>query len=127
MWYGCEVNSLPHCCGFMEAGYFSEKDSKNKYLDFCQESPEALLWRILDHAEGRPVIFNFVKKALLVCDDDDCYDDEGEPTGEFEEEFKCQPLMDFVKVHAKVIDIGTHINPGTYNMIHSFIIKDYLQ
>ena len=115
----CDMSTLPHCCGFFEAGDFIERS--NRSHDCWADASQELLDQILDRAEGRPVIFNFVKEAIR---DEDDYG-EGEPTGEYEDDYECDGLRQVVINHPKVIDIGTHINPGTHNMIHSLIIKDY--
>ncbi len=117
MGFGCDVCSLPMCCGFMEAGAFRE-GQKWAGSDQYAETPEGLVKNILAHADGRPVIFNFVKQAMV-----DEYDDE--PTGEFHDYYDCAPLRDYVKNFKGVIDLGKHINPGTNNKIHSLVIKDY--
>jgi hypothetical protein len=115
----CDVNTLPHCCGFYEAGEFRDGPSLSRHK--AANNHKELLDMILDHAEGRPVIFNFVKEAIR---DEDDYG-EGEPTGDYQDDYECDGLRQVVINHPKVIDIGTHINPGTHNMIHSLIIKGY--
>lgn len=112
----CCVNSLPHCCGFMEAGDFSIMTGS--WYDLSSDSNSDLIQKILNHAEGRPVIFNFVKECLRDDDDDAIL-------GEFRDEYEVPELRKAVMEHKNVIDIGEHINPGTDNIIHSLIIKDY--
>lgn len=112
----CCIANLPHCCGLMEAGDFSIRGGS--WYDFSSDSNNELIQKVLNHAEGRPVIFNFVKQCLRDDNDDDIL-------GEFEDEYKVPELRKAVMKHKHVIDIGEHINPGTNNMIHSLIIKDY--
>lgn len=128
MYYGCDMNQLPHCCGFYEAGHFREGPNK-LVTDLCGSSPEELLEEILDFTHGRPIIFNFVQFAFWPDPDGDIDIDidYGLHNGEFEEVYEMEYLHKLVQAHPKVIDIGTHINPGTKNRIHSLIIKDYLQ
>lgn len=122
-WYCCDLQRLPMCCGFYEAGQFDEYAQENKPTghSYKETSTEALIERMLNVCEGRPLIFNFVKNAIVGVDD---WGGE-EPTGEFEHEYECEALRQAVRTHKNVIDLGTHINPGTNNKIHSYVIKDY--
>lgn len=105
--YMCEVRQLPLCCGFVEAGTFGD----DVFADYTEDTPQKLLGRILEDGNGRPVIFNFVKFSRS--------------NGGFDDDYQYDELRQRVLKYKNVIDLGEHINPNSYNKIHSLIIKDY--
>jgi hypothetical protein len=119
MQVGCDASSIAYCCGFYTAGDFREGENA-RWADHKESSPEKLVQQLMNHAEGRPILFNFVKEAIIDEDGDE------QPTGEFESSYLCDSLRQYVKAHKAVIDIGSWINPGTHNKIHGYILKDYL-
>lgn len=106
MTFHCELNSMQHCCGILEAGEFD-----GDYKEFAGDTPEELIEVILREAEGRPIIFNFVKKKNY--------------KGVFNKEYEEAFLREAVRKHPKVMHLAKFINPGSNNRIDSYMIKDY--
>lgn len=119
------VDRLPFCCGVLEIGEMEvcrhEDDDHEMYSwDDLGESDDAPLDRaldkILDGADGRPVLFNFVrslrydkKKGQLVLT----------------RTFDADAFRRIVMAHPCCYNLGKTINPGTKNQIHMLMIKGY--
>lgn len=101
------IDQLPYCCGMREVGDFTVTDYEDihheaMYISELNRAVEA----ILQDAEGRPVIFNFVKRQRHSLYD--AY------------EFQAEVLK-----HPQCKDLGTHVNPGSGNTINTLIIMGY--
>ena len=108
----CNMNQVPFCCGMYEAGRFDGADVYGEYaFELDADSTEELFTNILEHAAGRPVLFNFVKCLNY--------------KGVYNKQYQAHDLRKLVKKHPNVISIGEWINPGSKNMIDAYIIKDY--
>lgn len=117
--YGCGFQVISFCCGFYTAGEFqSGHENNSRFSDHRAETVESLVTKLMNHAEGRSILFNFVRHEI--CDFD------GEFTGEWDEEYEAKDLRDYVRNHPNVMSIGEWVNPGTNNKIDGYIIKDYL-
>jgi len=115
MRYGCDVNPLPHCCGFYEAGYFRVRDGYSS-CEIQHNSWEKVLKSALEEAQDQPLIFNFVKPKYPDEYEEDVYgvkDEEGYCAGE---------LRALVKAHPDAKHIGTFYNENSSNTVDSWYI-----
>jgi hypothetical protein len=93
--FQADTARLPFCCGFNEAGYFTGDDD----TEFNSDSAVELVEELIHEANGRPLIFNFVGSSP-------------------------EEIVAAVKNHPDVLYLGHWTNPGTYNRIDSYIIKN---
>jgi hypothetical protein len=108
----CYIEQVPFCCGMFEAGHFNDVDDYKGYDHTLEcDSVDELLSEILEDAEGRPVLFNFVK----------CRNYEGVYNAHYE----ASDLRRLVQAHRNVVAVGKWTNPGSKNQIDAYIIKDY--
>lgn len=114
--YGCNTTNIAFCCGFYTAGDF-QKGAHTGSSDHRTETVESLVTTLMNYAEGRPILFNFVRHEIRDFDD--------EFTGEWDEEYEAKDLRDYVRNHPNVMSIGEWVNPSTNNKIDGYIIKDY--
>lgn len=124
-----DLNSLPNCCGIVEAGDFdmcriSEEYKKRyptNYRDYSAETPEEAWVQALkglkEHAAGRPIQFWFVKYH----NDDD--DSAAEEAGDSPGEFRANALRELVMKEETQVYLGTFVNPNTSNIIEGYMIK----
>jgi hypothetical protein len=66
---------------------------------------------LLREANGRPVIFNFVKNV--------------DWNGKFASHYEASELRTYVRNHPKAKHLARFINPGSKNRIDSYMISDY--
>ena len=90
-----------------EVGEFTVTDDGEIYHDamYISELDKAVEC-ILQDAEGRPVVFNFVKRQLYSL-------------------YDARELQELVLKHPQCKDLGTHVNPGSGNTINTLIIMGY--
>jgi hypothetical protein len=103
-------STLPYCCGVVEAGDF-EQEEDWEFRQFCADTAEELVRKLLDDADGIPVIFNFVKEKN--------YDDK------FSQQYNAHELRAYVAAHPKAIHLIKFINPNSGNRVDSYMIKEY--
>ena len=109
----CNIRQVPYCCGVYEAGNF-DRDWVNDDDDDVEingDTVEELLQKILIYSNGRPVIFNFVKRRDWV--------------GTLLPYYDANDLRQLVQKHSKVVHLAKFINPSSQNRIDSYMIKDY--
>lgn len=106
------VDRLPWCCGVLEAGCF-RSDVSRESTTVCRagETPEKLLARILEKAEGYPVMFNFCRKI-------EYYDGEVSE----DDEYQAADLREEVMKHPNAQNLATFVNPNSGNRVDSWVI-----
>lgn len=107
---GAYINSLPFCCGVLEAGSFRHGGNVG---DIGAENAELLLKKILDRHQGYPIIFNFKREID--------HDDNGNIIHE-EEDYTSGDLRQAVMKHPNAVNIATFINPNSGNRVDSWVI-----
>lgn len=110
------VNRLPWCCGVLEAGSFrSDIMRESGGQDRCGETPEKLLARILENAEGCPVMFNFYREIEYYRDSDGVVEHE-------DKEYQAADLREEVMKHPQAQNLVTFVNPNSGNRVDSWMI-----
>lgn len=102
--FQADLSSTSYCCGFLEAGNFADEWGH----DHKASTPEALVEALLKSANGRPLMFNFVKRRN--------YKDE------LVDKYEANELREYVRKFKGVKHIREFRNPGTNNMIDSYVI-----
>lgn len=116
--YGTDVNQLPNCCGFLEAGYFQRSNSPFIYSEIIERTPKQILNKVLSmNGGGRPVMFNFVRFRKDEYDED----------SPLNEKYEAEWLRKLVVKHKDAVHIATYINPNTDNEIDSWVILNNLK
>lgn len=117
--YSADVNQLPNCCGFLEAGNFQKSVSPFIYNEIIESTPKQALNKVLSmwDSRGRPVMFNFVRFRKVE-------DDEDSPLNE---KYEAEWLRKLVVKHKDAVHIATYINPNTGNEIDSWVILNNLK
>jgi len=107
-------DQLPFCCGMYEVGNFEINPRGwgwQQFDDLAGQKLDEALVAMKQEAEGRPIIFNFVKPRLS--------------SGKWASRYEAWQLRELVLADPACLDIGTHINPGSKNRIHTLILKGY--
>lgn len=118
-----EIDRLPFCCGFMEAGAFSTEDQDDRYYDGECEDLDKVIPTCLKLAKGRPIVFNFVKlrtREMGWADSIESYIKEVPLKSRYE----CSPLRQKVRKHPGVRHLHTWINSNSGNQVDSYLIKE---
>src|SRR6516225_7308013 len=105
-WY---ADQLPFCCGVYEAGEFADEDPRGPpYLGWAKlDTIDEALQAMKSTCGGRPIIFNFVKQRI---------------EKKWARRYEAAELRKLVLADPACVNIGTHINPGTGNRIHTLIL-----
>jgi len=119
-----EMEQLPFCCGFYEVGNMSvadEEDRNPRWGEIYTKELEKVIPDALENANGRPVVFNFVRER----EKERKWDEDPNnhvATVPLNKRYNCAELHQVVKKYPGRKHIGTWINPGTGNQIDSYVI-----
>jgi hypothetical protein len=101
-----DYDTLPFCCGIREVGNFGRD-----YSDNHEDTPEEAVNEMMSQANGRPILFNFVKERNYNKHLNDSYN--------------ARELRTYVMAHPKAKHVVKFINPGSGNRIDCWMISDY--
>lgn len=112
-------STLPYCCGVYEAGDFGV----DEYADVVSKTPKGLVGELVEAAEGRPIIFNFVRQRI-----GNGWEFSGDPlTLPLAEEYEYEVLRKYVSKHEDALHVAEFINPNSGNMVDSWILLSNLR